>query len=101
MNSHYLCKVYSAGLPPIFARRKSDHCAPGKPLCGPYARGRVQDVSVVPLVVTSDLLAMLDKVETPWMHRCHSYLCDNDRGYIDWTTPSREGQPSVGALSAL
>lgn len=48
------------------------------------ARKRAPKVSVFPLVVTSDLLAMLDKVEIPWPHRCHSYACDHDSNVIDW-----------------
>jgi hypothetical protein len=60
------------------------------------ARERSRMVNVAPLVVTSDLLAMLDKVEIPWLHGCHNYLCEEGLGYVDWIVPRREGQTVLG-----
>ena len=61
------------------------------------ARNRAPKVSVVPLVVTSDLLAMLDDVEIPELDRCHNYLCDDERGWVVWQTPSQEGATVLGS----
>jgi hypothetical protein len=60
------------------------------------AKSRASQVSVALLVVTSDLLAMLDKVEIPWVHACLSYGCEAGRGYISWETPQYEGQTILG-----
>lgn len=49
------------------------------------AHSRARQVSVALLTVTSDLLAMLEKLKIPWAHSCQNYLCEEGRGYIDWT----------------
>lgn len=58
---------------------------------------RAPNVNVTPLVMTSDLLAMLEDLEIPWVHQCHNYLCDEGRGYINWRPPRYEGQTILGS----
>jgi len=61
------------------------------------ALNRAPKVSVFPLVATSDLLAMLDKVEIPWGHQCHSYGCPDYHGFIDWNPYTRDGATRLGS----
>jgi hypothetical protein len=60
------------------------------------AKRRAPDFNVELLTVTSDLLAMLDKVEIPWGHMCHNYACEDYKGFIDWKPPAREGATTLG-----
>lgn len=50
---------------------------------GAYSRSK--QVSVALLTVTSDLLAMLERLEIPWAHSCQNYICPDGRGFVDWT----------------
>lgn len=48
------------------------------------ANNRAKQVSVALLTVTSDLLAMLERLKIPWAHSCQNYLCEEGLGYVDW-----------------
>ncbi|NQU25650.1 MAG: hypothetical protein HQ567_30555 [Candidatus Nealsonbacteria bacterium] len=61
------------------------------------AQRRAPKVNVALLVVTSDLLEMLNKVKIPWLHSCQNYLCEEGRGYIDWTLRSDKRQAVLGS----
>jgi DNA-directed RNA polymerase subunit M/transcription elongation factor TFIIS len=61
------------------------------------ARNRCKEVNIFPMVLPSDLLAMLDKTEVPWGHSCLNDMCPQNHGYIDWRAYKHDADTQLGS----